>query len=318
MSQETVDVGTWLLRRSLRKASCLLLEMRQGVWHDVPKCEPRLGQALHVRGIVGPIVTVELVHFTRHRVLRGLPFRGTFGRCPNREMVMRLNLCGPRFTVFSLVMLCATSSLKADFIAMSDFSTNDEGWRLVGDSTTATPTYLSTGGNPGGFVRGFDQVVGGVWFWQAPTKFLGDDSAAYGHTLTYDLRMRGSGPLFDDSDVILSGAGLTLHLDTSPVPSDTSWTSYSVLLSETAGWKVGSFAGPLATQSEVLAVLSNLTSLRIRGEFITGDDNGDLDNVVLNASPVPEPNSLVLASLGILGLVSQRRFWRKYCCGKPD
>ena len=208
-------------------------------------------------------------------------------------------------------MCASASSLKAEFIARSDFSVNDEGWRLIGDASTAVPTYVSTGGNPGGFVRGFDQVVGGVWSWLAPAKFLGNDSAAYGQPLTYDLRMRGSGPLFEDSDIVLTGAGLTLHFDTSPVPADVPWTSYSILLSESAGWKVGSLAGPLATQSQVLAVLSDLTSLRIRGEFITGSDNGDLDNVVLNATSVPEPNSLVLISLGLLGLLSRRHVWCK-------
>jgi hypothetical protein len=42
-------------------------------------------------------------------------------------------------------------------------------------------------------------------------------------------------------------------------------------------------------------VLASLTRLRIRGEFITGADNGDLDNVVLNG--VPEPASFVLAMI---------------------
>lgn len=224
---------------------------------------------------------------------------------------MRHNVPATRFGLLALAVICSSaSSLQANVIASSDFSVDDQGWRLVGDSTTAVPTYEATGGNPGGFVRGFDQVVGGVWFWQAPAKFLGNDSAAYGHTLTYDLRMRGSGPLFDDSDVILDGAGLSLHFDTSPVPADVPWTSYSVLLDETAGWRVGSLAGPLATQVQIQDVLSDVTGLRIRGEFIVGPDNGDLDNVVLNANStaVPEPSSLVLLmSLGISGCLSWRR-----------
>jgi hypothetical protein len=227
---------------------------------------------------------------------------------------MRHHLHAPRFGLTTLVLVCGLApSLQADFIAQSDFSVNSDGWTLAGDSTTATPAYLSTGGNPGGFIRGFDEVVGGVWFWRAPTKFLGDDSAAYGFSLTYDLRMRGSGPISVYSDIILDGAGISLHYDTSPVPSDIPWTSYSVLLSETAGWKVGSLSGTLATQTQVLAVLSDLTGLRIRGEFISGADNGDLDNVVLNAraSAAPEPGSIVLASLGALAFLATRRLSRK-------
>ena len=72
----------------------------------------------------------------------------------------------------------------------------------------------AAGGNPGGFIRGVDSVVGGVWFFSAPSKFLGDDSAAYGQHLSFDLRMRGSGPLFDDSDVILRS---TLFADQGPM-----------------------------------------------------------------------------------------------------
>lgn len=47
--------------------------------------------------------------------------------------------------------------------------------------------------------------------------------------------------------------------------------------------------------------------LRIRGEFITGSDNGDLDNVVLTAVPEPEANALIVAGLGLVAWVAGRR-----------
>ncbi|GAG24044.1 unnamed protein product, partial [marine sediment metagenome] len=37
------------------------------------------------------------------------------------------------------------------------------------------------------------------------------------------------------------------------------------------------------SQADIQTVLSDLTQLRIRGEFVVGFDSGDLDNVVLNA-----------------------------------
>jgi hypothetical protein len=191
-------------------------------------------------------------------------------------------------------MIVPSASVAGSF-ATSTFEFGDDGWLLAGDSTTGVPAFVPAGGNPGGFIRGVDSVVGGVWFFSAPSKFLGDDSATYGQNLSFDLRMRGSGPLFDDSDVILSGAGLNLVYDTTAVPQDPIWTSYSIPLVDTAGWKVGSLVGPAPTQAQFLAVLSALTSLWIRGEFITGSDSGDLDNVTLGA--VPEPNTLVLAGV---------------------
>jgi hypothetical protein len=180
------------------------------------------------------------------------------------------------------LLLIAFNTGRATPVVVSDFSVSDEGWRVFGDGTSAVPTYLSTGGASNGFVRAFDSVVGGVWFWDAPSKFLGNHSPSYGTPLTYQLRMRGSGPLFEDSRVILEGGGVTLHLvQADPAPMDIVWTEYTAMLSDSANWRVGTSSGPLATQTQIQSVLANVTRLRIRGEFITGSDNGDLDNVTL-------------------------------------
>jgi hypothetical protein len=170
--------------------------------------------------------------------------------------------------------------------ARSTFDNNAEDWTVTGDSTSATPTYIAGGGNPGGYLTAMDSAVGGVWYWEAPTKFLGNKRGAYGYSLTYDLRMRGNGPLFDSSDVILDGAGISLQLVlTPPVPANLEWTTYSATLSAAADWRVDAYDGPLASEVQIKAVLANITRLRIRGEFITGSDIGDLDNVILNGLP---------------------------------
>jgi hypothetical protein len=206
-----------------------------------------------------------------------------------------------------LVALGCSGTFAASNDIVSDFSLDSEGWMLFGDSTTSAPTHNAVGGNPGGFLNGTDRTVGGVWFWQAPSKFLGDRSLSFAQSLSFDLRMRGSGPLFEDSDVVLAGAGLSLHVDLSPVPQGVDWTSYSVVLGEAGNWRVGSRTGVAATDAQIQQVLGNLTSFRIRGEFITGSDNGDLDNVVMAAVPEPQTYLLLGAGLGLVGWAARRR-----------
>jgi hypothetical protein len=209
----------------------------------------------------------------------------------------------------------APSASNAGIIASSHFNLNHEGWFLSGDPTSPTPTYVAAGGNPGGFIRGADALVNNVWYFNAPGKFLGDVSASYGFTLTFDLRAQSFGnPPYNWDDVILISPTLSLYFDnTAAIPQAGPWTSYSVPLSEGTGWTVGSLGtGGTPTQAQFQQVLTNLSGLRIRGEFFSGPDSGDLDNVVLNGanSAVPEPGSLTLFGLALAGLVG-RAFARK-------
>ena len=74
---------------------------------------------------------------------------------------------------------------------------------------------------------------------------------------------------------------LTLNLYSNP---GLDWTSYKVVLSESEEWK-NKNTGNRATKSEILHVLTNLTGLYIRGEFVQGDDVGSLDNVRFGQHP---------------------------------
>ena len=143
---------------------------------------------------------------------------------------------------------------------------------------TGDPDFQFSGGNPGGHLTADDDVQGGVWYWQAPQKYHGNFAGAYGKTLTFDLKQSGTNDQFDSVDVILSGGGIILTLDSLSNPG-TSWTGYTVTLDESAGWSNG---GAAATRADVEAVLSSLDDLQIRGEYINGPDTGGLDNVVLN------------------------------------
>ena len=161
---------------------------------------------------------------------------------------------------------------------VSTFDTSDEGWRVVGDAEGFTPTYVSSGGNPGGYVSAEDEVTGGTWYFSAPAAFLGDKSNAFGQNLTFDLRQDQFDSQFDEDDVVLAGGGVELTFDTGSNPGS-NWTAYTVSLFN-AGWTNAGTDSP-ASQADMLAALGDLTSLRIRGEYRDGPDTGDLDNVVL-------------------------------------
>jgi len=200
--------------------------------------------------------------------------------------------------VAGLILLTPRAGASA---TISTFDSNDEGWTITGDAQggSVLPTYHATGGNPGGYVSATDNVQGGVWYFKAGPQFHGDFSTGYGTDLTFDLRQSGTHSQFDSVDVYVRGGGLELTYDTASNPG-TVWTSYGIELTETAGWKLG---GVPPTQAEMLQVLADVTDMQIRGEFITGSDVGDLDNVVM----VPGPAGLSLLALGAPLLGRKRR-----------
>lgn len=169
--------------------------------------------------------------------------------------------------------------------ASSGFDTGDDGWTIVGDaqSMAVRPDF------DGGFISAKDDVAGGTWYFQAPAKYLGDNSAIAGNFLQFDLRVTPVDNPFGNYDVVLQGGGKTLAFDFPNDPT-TAWTTYRAQLVP-AGWKVvadpvisnissADFSKlPDATEGEFAAALQQTTLLRLRGEFNSGPDTGALDNV---------------------------------------
>jgi len=69
-------------------------------------------------------------------------------------------------------------------LVQSSFDRDGEGWGLIGDGTT--PVFQDSGGNPGGFVSADSQLPGSYWYWLAPQKYSGNQSAAYGGVLQFE------------------------------------------------------------------------------------------------------------------------------------
>jgi hypothetical protein len=163
----------------------------------------------------------------------------------------------------------------------STFTSSNDGWTVVGDAqgSNQQPNYQSTGGASDGFVSATDNTTGGTWYWKAPEKYLGDRSLSYGLTLSFQLTQSSVTSQFENSDVILEGAGIKLTYKLQSHPN-TTWTPYSVALNESADW-VNAATGKAASHDNMIAVLGSMTALFIRGEYRDGSDSGGLDGVSL-------------------------------------
>lgn len=167
----------------------------------------------------------------------------------------------------------------------STFERTIEGWRVEGDAQggSSFPNHPDSGGNPGRCLEAVDDVEGGTWYWTAPTQFLGDKSDYGGGELTFDIYQDNRSSQFSNDDVVLEGTETTLAYDFGGEEShpETDWTSYTVPLTATDSWFVGSIDGDEATADQFESVLSDLQRLAIRGEYVSGSDTGYLDNPTL-------------------------------------
>lgn len=182
---------------------------------------------------------------------------------------------------------------------ISGFGAGDEEWRVIELADTFgagpyvdvvrgpyRPAYSPEGGHPGGALLQVD-TPGNSFFFSAPATFRGDQSAAYGGFLRYDLATAQPPPgqWYVEADVILTGTnGVVLAAQTvNSAPAG--WATYGLPLLESA-WRRNSLTGETPTRSEFLAVLRAIRSLWIRGEHFYGTDTTYLDNVHLEA-PTP-------------------------------
>ena len=180
-----------------------------------------------------------------------------------------------------VVFIILYKSCQKNTIA-SYFEQDNEGWIVVGDAQegSAKPDYHNNQGNSGGYISAEDNATGGHWFWCAPEKFLGNRSSSYGKKITFSLKQSSTDNQFDAEDVILFGDEKKIVFYTSMNP-DITWTEYSVALAEEAGWKYNNSSGDVVSKEDFNKILSNLTAIHIRGEFVSGEDTGGLDNVIL-------------------------------------
>jgi hypothetical protein len=203
-----------------------------------------------------------------------------------------------------LVHLFAVPAFGSSF---HSFDSSNEGWQVVVypfRSHVATPAvgplpFDGAFGNPAGSVR-----VGDVFTETgitAPADHLGNQGSIYGDTLRYDILIRFSDNMTYPA-VVLNGGTKSLYYD---APSTTVgvWEARAIPLSE-AGWKVsGTLA--VATQTDFMDVLSNLTGVYIYTEWRTGPDDTSVDNISM---PIGGPTRVAGGTPSARGVVMQPAF----------
>jgi hypothetical protein len=163
-----------------------------------------------------------------------------------------------------------------------DFSASAQGWRISGDSGPVDPVFNASGGHPGGCITGVDEALGETWYFHAPPAVLQHLPAAAGGTISFSFRQSGTAVSVVDDDIVITGKAGRLGYRFQAAPG-TTWRDYVVRLSASDGW-TWNWNEP-ATQAQLESVLAAPTRLEIRGEYVTGDDQGSLDNFTLTAAP---------------------------------
>lgn len=200
----------------------------------------------------------------------------------------------------------AGGASQAATLVGDSFDSGVDGWQAVNGATGLS--FVASGGDSGGYIAATDSSLAKIWFWQAPSSFLGDLSTAFGGSVSFALqssRVTTGGQSYPDVRIV--GNGVTLAADAGPNPGLT-WTPYSVSLTPGV-WHLNDLSGALASAADIHSALSNVSSFQIRGDYspLTRGATTGLDSVVVSDVPEPQTWAMWLGGLLAVGSLARRR-----------
>jgi len=185
-----------------------------------------------------------------------------------------------RIILSSLLWLLASGAL---FPLAAQVSDDFEGGSLNGCFSEGDGGFSlsSAQGNPGSSLVVDDDATGSINYAVAPARYLGDWSDALPtDSLVLDVYVESTDPDTIDSPLpafeLIGPGGRATALEGLNSPCN-QWSRVGLPLDPTL-WNV--------TSGTWTGLLNGVTLLRIRAEYITGDENVYLDNIRLDVQPI--------------------------------
>ncbi len=209
------------------------------------------------------------------------------------------------------LLMAATVAQAAPAPVESRFNADTETWRV------ANLLSLSAASQAASFETGTQRIsTSDLFSWTvfaAPAKFLGNQSAFLGGSLSFDLSdsLKDATADMFPTLVLQSRANLLAWFGGAP---GSTMTSYSAVLTASPAWQkiVGYEITGLpilaaASSADLSNVLGALQGIYINADWKTaGNDHAELDNVNL-VGVVPEPSSWLMLLAGLAAVAIARR-----------
>ncbi|MBL7871735.1 MAG: VCBS repeat-containing protein [Cyclobacteriaceae bacterium] len=188
-------------------------------------------------------------------------------------------------SIIILFLILVAFSARSQITSTFDIDT--DGWTFLDGGVPISVTHIAGNGNPGGYISATYSSSTGAssesWF--APSKFLGSQVVqSLGMSLRFDLQQSHTGTnssFYGDVRIESGSLYLAYSLPEKPAMSP-NWSTYSLKLDESQGWRINTTSGAFATRTQIIQALSNITSIEIRGTYLSNTAyTSGLDNVVL-------------------------------------